>query len=147
LNGRVNLVESSYVTILWENFLARSKCTGFSSLVSKACLFQFKRATVQNSETGQLEPASYRISKVAWLSDEEHPVIGDVVKRIEDLTGLTASTAEELQVLNYGIGGHYEPHCDFAQEKEKDVFTSIGTGNRIATFLFYVSSLVALSYA
>jgi len=109
-------------------------------------LFQFKRATVQNSETGQLEPASYRISKVAWLSDEEHPVIGDVVKRIEDLTGLTASTAEELQVLNYGIGGHYEPHCDFAQEKEKDVFTSIGTGNRIATFLFYVSSLVALFY-
>lgn len=29
--------------------------------------------------------------------------------RVEDMTGLTATTAEELQVVNYGIGGHYEP--------------------------------------
>jgi hypothetical protein len=31
------------------------------------------------------------------------------------MTGLTMSTAEELQVVNYGIGGHYEPHFDFAR--------------------------------
>lgn len=31
------------------------------------------------------------------------------------MTGLTTDTAEELQVVNYGIGGHYEPHFDFAR--------------------------------
>lgn len=52
----------------------------------------------------------YRISKSAWLKDEEHPVIEQVVQRIKDMTGLSMETAEELQVANYGIGGHYEPH-------------------------------------
>lgn len=33
---------------------------------------QFKRATVQNHKTGELEPANYRISKSAWLKAEEH---------------------------------------------------------------------------
>lgn len=71
---------------------------------------RFKRATVQNHKTGELEVAHYRISKSAWLKDEEHEVVRKVVRRVVDMTGLDMSTAEELQVVNYGIGGHYEPH-------------------------------------
>ena len=44
-----------------------------------------------------------------------------------------------IQVVNYGIGGQYEPHYDFARDDE-DKFTSLGNGNRIATVLFYVRS-------
>lgn len=58
------------------------------------------------------------------------------------MTGLTVSTAEELQVVNYGIGGHYEPHFDFARREEVNAFKSLGTGNRIATVLFYVSFIL-----
>lgn len=76
---------------------------------------QFRRATVQNSETGELEVAQYRISKSAWLKEHEHKHVADVSQRITDMTGLTMDTAEELQVVNYGIGGHYEPHFDFAR--------------------------------
>lgn len=71
---------------------------------------RFKRATVQNHKTGELEVANYRISKSAWLKDEEHEVIRSIVQRVVDMTGLNMETAEELQVVNYGIGGHYEPH-------------------------------------
>ena len=58
-------------------------------------------------------------------------------------TGLDMSTAEELQVVNYGIGGHYEPHYDFARKSEKNAFSSLGTGNRIATWLNYMSDVEA----
>lgn len=38
-----------------------------------------------------------------------------VVKRVGAVTGLDMNTAEDLQVVNYGIGGHYEPHFDYAR--------------------------------
>ncbi|KAJ8914268.1 hypothetical protein NQ315_011000 [Exocentrus adspersus] len=83
--------------------------------IKKLATPRFRRATVQNSQTGELETAQYRISKSAWLKEEEHKHIMDVTQRVADMTGLTMSTAEELQVVNYGIGGHYEPHFDFAR--------------------------------
>lgn len=100
---------------------------------------QFRRATVQNHKTGALEAANYRISKSAWLKDKDHKYIATISRRIEDMTGLSMKTAEELQVANYGIGGHYEPHFDFARKTERNAFKGLGTGNRIATVLFYVS--------
>lgn len=107
-------------------------------LVKRLAKPRFRRATVQNYKTGELEVANYRISKSAWLKDHEHPYIKAIGERVEDMTGLTMSTAEELQVVNYGIGGHYEPHFDFARREETNAFKSLGTGNRIATVLFYV---------
>lgn len=51
----------------------------------------------------------------AWLRNELDEVAARINKRIERLTHLAVETAEELQVVNYGIGGHYEPHFDFAR--------------------------------
>ncbi|XP_052860862.1 prolyl 4-hydroxylase subunit alpha-1-like [Anopheles cruzii] len=102
---------------------------------------RFRRATVQNYKTGELEFATYRISKSAWLKDSEDEMIRAISLRVEDMTGLTMETAEELQVVNYGIGGHYEPHFDFARREERNAFKSLGTGNRIATVLFYMSNV------
>ncbi|XP_034243816.1 prolyl 4-hydroxylase subunit alpha-1 isoform X3 [Thrips palmi] len=123
--------------LLYHNILADSEIETIKRLAQP----RLKRATVQNYKTGELETASYRISKSAWLREEEHPHIAAVVKRVEDLSGLTCDTAEELQVVNYGIGGHYEPHFDFARRGEQNAFKSLGTGNRIATTLFYMSDV------
>ncbi|KRZ08256.1 Prolyl 4-hydroxylase subunit alpha-2 [Trichinella zimbabwensis] len=106
------------------------------------------------TETGQLEHASYRISKSAWLKEHEHPVVERIVKRIHDMTNLNMETAEDLQIANYGLGGHYDPHFDHARianygigghyEPHFDMSTrdevdpyEHGHGNRIATALFY----------
>ncbi|KAI4458942.1 prolyl 4-hydroxylase alpha subunit [Holotrichia oblita] len=101
----------------------------------------FQRAIVQNFTTGTSKTASYRISKTAWLIKTIHEHIKDVVQRVGDMTGLTMKSAEDLQVVNYGIGGHYEPHYDFAKKEETNSSRSFGFGNRIATVLFYMSDV------
>ncbi|XP_051530456.1 prolyl 4-hydroxylase subunit alpha-1a isoform X4 [Myxocyprinus asiaticus] len=106
-------------------------------------LRMLRRATISNPITGVLETAHYRISKSAWLAAYEHPVVDRINQRIEDITGLDVKTAEELQVANYGVGGQYEPHFDFGRKDEPDAFKELGTGNRIATWLFYMSDVPA----
>ncbi|EDW53521.1 prolyl 4-hydroxylase subunit alpha-1 [Drosophila sechellia] len=110
-------------------------------LIKRMARPRFRRATVQNSVTGALETANYRISKSAWLKTQEDRVIETVVQRTADMTGLDMDSAEELQVVNYGIGGHYEPHFDFARKEEERAFEGINLGNRIATVLFYMSDV------
>uniref|UniRef100_A0A8C1GLV9 procollagen-proline 4-dioxygenase n=1 Tax=Cyprinus carpio TaxID=7962 RepID=A0A8C1GLV9_CYPCA len=71
-----------------------------------------------------------------------HSTIEKINQRIEDITGLEMDTAEELQVANYGVGGQYEPHFDFGRVSTY-AFKELGTGNRIATWLFYMSDVSA----
>uniref|UniRef100_UPI00358EE987 prolyl 4-hydroxylase subunit alpha-2-like isoform X2 n=1 Tax=Myxine glutinosa TaxID=7769 RepID=UPI00358EE987 len=100
-----------------------------------------QRATVRNTVTGVLETADYRVSKSAWLIEETGEVVVKLNRRISGLTGLDLSFAELLQVANYGIGGQYEPHFDFSRRPfDMNLRTE---GNRIATFLVYLTDVPA----
>lgn len=125
--------------VVYHNALSEKEMKDIKMLATP----RLNRATVQNSVTGQLETATYRISKSAWLKGTDHPTIAKVNQKIQAVTGLELETAEELQVANYGIGGQYEPHFDFARKEEKEAFKSLGTGNRIATFLAYMTDVEA----
>ena len=80
---------------------------------------KLKRAIVRNPVTGVMETVEYRVSKSAWLTDNEDPMLPHLTKLVESITNLTLSTAEEWQIANYGIGGQYDPHFDFARKKGK----------------------------
>lgn len=125
--------------LFFHDFMSQNE----TEIIKRLAQPKLQRATVQNYKTGDLETAHYRISKSAWLKNAEDPTIAKINKRIEYITGLTTETAEELQVVNYGIGGHYEPHYDFARREEKNAFKNLGTGNRIATWLNYMSDVEA----
>ncbi|KAK4030537.1 hypothetical protein OUZ56_023780 [Daphnia magna] len=109
--------------------------------VKKLAQPRLQRSTVQNSLTGESEPTKYRIAKAAFLQNNEHDQVYKMNRRVGDITGLDMVTAEDLQVCNYGIGGHYEPHYDFARKGE--IQKDFGWGNRIATWLFYMSDVEA----
>lgn len=100
------------------------------------------RATVHNALTGKLETAAYRVSKSAWLKDDEDVRINRVSQMTHALSNLTLDTGEELQVVNYGVGGHYEPHFDFARKDEMSSFED-WRGNRVATVICYMSDVFA----
>ncbi|KAI4458953.1 prolyl 4-hydroxylase alpha subunit [Holotrichia oblita] len=100
----------------------------------------FKRARVKRYTTDALNISNYRISKSAWLKEIDHKHVADVVQRVEDMTGLSMETAENLQVVNYGIGGHFWPHYDFATKGDPKAFNRFER-KRIATVLFYMSDV------
>jgi len=105
--------------VMFHDFLSDSEIEVVKTLAEP----KLKRANVIASSTVTI-PANYRISKSASLSNRDHQVVDRISRRISDVTGLDLTTAEELQVVNYGIGGHYEPHLDFVTQK--DPFKSLG---------------------
>ena len=74
-----------------------------------------------------------------WLPDNSDAMIVALTHRLRHMTGLDQSLAEMLQIANYGLGGHYEPHYDMAMDDEVNPLNTQQNGNRIATVLFYVS--------
>jgi prolyl 4-hydroxylase len=99
------------MAVLFKNVVSDSEMQVVKTLATP----RLNRATVQNAKTGQLEFANYRISKSAWLKEHEHEAIRRINNRIDQMTNLDQSTSEDLQVANYGIGGHYDPHFDFSR--------------------------------
>ncbi|XP_077307484.1 prolyl 4-hydroxylase subunit alpha-3 isoform X2 [Lithobates pipiens] len=99
---------------------------------------QLHRSVVASGEK-QAE-AEYRISKSAWLKDTVDPIIRNIDVRIAAATGLNVQPpyAEYFQIVNYGIGGHYEPHFDHATSLKSPLYRT-KTGNRMATFMIYLS--------
>ncbi|NXA15966.1 P4HA3 hydroxylase, partial [Sapayoa aenigma] len=101
-----------------------------------------QRSVVASGEKQQ--KAEYRISKSAWLKDTADPVVRALDRRIAAVTGLDLRPpyAEYLQVVNYGLGGHYEPHFDHATSRKSPLYR-MKSGNRIATVMIYLSAVEA----
>ncbi|KAK1787987.1 hypothetical protein P4O66_016457, partial [Electrophorus voltai] len=79
------------------------------------------RAKVVDPVTGKKVSTKVRVSKSAWLSEDDSPVVARVNQRTADVTGLDMETAEELQLVN-----------DSYDELQ---------GRRIATVLVYMSDV------
>ncbi|XP_076002077.1 prolyl 4-hydroxylase subunit alpha-3 [Genypterus blacodes] len=124
--------------VLYHDFISEREAEDIKSLAQPG----LRRSVVAAGE--KQATAEYRISKSAWLKGAADSIIGKLDQRISMLTSLNVHHpyAEYLQVVNYGIGGHYEPHFDHATSPSSPVF-KLKSGNRVATFMIYLSSVEA----
>ncbi|XP_064549509.1 prolyl 4-hydroxylase subunit alpha-2 [Drosophila montana] len=99
-----------------------------------------KRATVFNQQMGRNTVVKTRTSKVTWLTDSLNPLTVRLNRRISDMTGFDLYGSEMLQVMNYGLGGHYDLHFDYFNATIAKDLTKLN-GDRIATVLFYLSDV------
>ncbi|XP_006141046.1 prolyl 4-hydroxylase subunit alpha-3 isoform X2 [Tupaia chinensis] len=135
---RKELIHLEPYIALYHDFVSDSEAQKIRALAEP----WLQRSVVASGEK-QLQ-VEYRISKSAWLKDTVDPMLVTLDHRIAALTGLDVQPpyAEYLQVVNYGIGGHYEPHFDHATSPSSPLYR-MKSGNRVATFMIYLSSVEA----
>ncbi|XP_070143198.1 prolyl 4-hydroxylase subunit alpha-1 isoform X2 [Drosophila kikkawai] len=99
---------------------------------------RMRRSTVNPLPGSQNKKSSFRVSKNAWLEYESHETMVGMLRDLREATGLDTTFCEQLQVANYGVGGHYEPHWDFFRDPDH---YPAEEGNRMATAIFYLSEV------
>ncbi|XP_041797044.1 prolyl 4-hydroxylase subunit alpha-3 [Chelmon rostratus] len=138
LPARREVLSLQPYVVLYHDFITDTEAEDIKELAQPG----LRRSVVAAGE--KQATAEYRISKSAWLKGSAQSTVGKLDQKISMLTGLNVKHpyAEYLQVVNYGIGGHYEPHFDHATSPSSPVF-KLKTGNRVATFMIYLSSVEA----
>ncbi|XP_055357598.1 prolyl 4-hydroxylase subunit alpha-2-like [Paramacrobiotus metropolitanus] len=84
-----------------------------------------------------------RTAKTAWFNHDYNELTRAISARIHQFTGLDMSGAEQLQLANYGIGGHYYPHYDYFGHGDPRMEPKELEKERIATFMVYLTDVQA----
>ncbi|XP_057252551.1 prolyl 4-hydroxylase subunit alpha-3 isoform X1 [Pezoporus wallicus] len=136
--AKKEMVQTQPYVALYHDFISDAEAETIKRLAGP----WLQRSVVASGEKQQ--KAEYRISKSAWLKDTADPVVRALEQRIGAVTGLDLRPpyAEYLQVVNYGLGGHYEPHFDHATSRKSPLYR-MKSGNRIATVMIYLSAVEA----
>ena len=104
--------------VVIENFLSEKECIH----IKQEAKSKLQASTV---DMDRRVDEQIRKSETAWLSTED-PIIRSVVERCVSRTDRPIENCEQLQVLRYKEGGHYNPHQDvFYQDKNKRLYTFI----------------------
>lgn len=116
-------------------------------LIQKIAIPNLQRSGVSNEDDPtKSQYNEHRISETAWIGDKYDLAIETISQRIQRITGLSTQgpDAEMLQVVNYGIGGQFNPHFDFLlsrKQVDQQLNDTRFMGNRILTFLIYLSDV------
>lgn len=81
-----------------------------------------KRATVFDKYQRKNTINHERVAKVSWLPDDSSNTTLGIVQKLADMTGLNTSGWEPMQIMNYGLGGHFREHFDFFNFSEVKYF-------------------------
>ncbi|KAH8381623.1 hypothetical protein KR093_009551 [Drosophila rubida] len=133
---KMELVGLDPYMVLYHDVISDSEISELQSLAVPS----LKRATVFQQQTGRNAVVKTRTSKVTWLPDIFNSLTQRLNRRVTDMTGFNVMGSEMLQVMNYGLGGHYDKHFDYFNSSISTNLTKLN-GDRIATVLFYLTEV------
>ncbi|XP_002020443.2 prolyl 4-hydroxylase subunit alpha-2 [Drosophila persimilis] len=102
-----------------------------------------KRSVVFDGKENKMSTSKRRTALGAWLPDDNMDVSGRAViqrifRRIHELTGLIINDRQDMQLIKYGYGGHYDIHFDYFNTSTP---ITKARGDRMATVLFYLNDM------
>ncbi len=120
-----------------KGFLSEADCDHIIK-VSKPNLVASKIVDEENKG----EVSDYRRSSRGFFIPKEwkDPILASLEKRISDLTKIPVEHGENLHVLHYGIGGEFQPHCDFFNATPGGNECARYGGQRVATVVMYLNT-------
>ncbi|KAH8280047.1 hypothetical protein KR018_002264 [Drosophila ironensis] len=146
---RMELLNLDPYMVLFHDVLSSAEISEMQDMATPG----LKRATVYSVSNSRGMVAKYRTSKTCSFRYSYNPLTLRLNARIADMTGFDIPGSDMLQIINYGIGGHYSLHYDFCNSvsirlsfyghyNKFDILQDSGiNGDRIATVLFYLTDV------
>jgi prolyl 4-hydroxylase len=103
---------------------------------------RLRPSTVVDPVTGKHRTAEYRDSDTMFFLPGETPLIAALDARFSAIMNMPVDHGEGLQVLRYGPGARYEPHCDFLVPGNEAVEQSLRrSGQRVSSLVVYLNDV------
>jgi prolyl 4-hydroxylase len=123
-----------------DNFLTPEEC---NQLIEMS-LPKLERAGSWDFETASNQYTDYRICQQMFFHLGANDMVKSIEQKIEKLTHYPIVNGEGMQVLRYGIGGHFKVHCDWFDPRYTGNEPVLRTGGqRVATVIMYLNDVKA----
>lgn len=126
--------------LLIDGFLSEEEC---DKLVSFGDSTGYERSSEYSGDfeidgSPTFIETEHRTSENAFCGEDckDDPIVADVLKRMEDITGIPMTNFENLQLVRYTVGQYYKQHHDYA-----DTMDGTAPGHRILTFFMYLNDV------
>ncbi len=123
--------------VLFKGFLSPEECAHLIEVAKT----RLTTSTVISNQTGESVVDDYRTGSLAMLKAGEDDVIKAIEDRVAKATGTRIAQGEPVQVINYGPGERYKPHCDWIDPRipQNEKHFKVG-GQRAATVIMYLNT-------
>ena len=124
----------------FHGLLSADECEALMQLGSS----RLERAQVRHAEAVRTAQGCWLPRsdlRSVWSDEQRRGLVQSVEERIAHATGIPLTHGEPAQVLRYGAGQQYSVHPDFFDPRDEQELSN--GGQRVATFLVYLSSVPA----
>ena len=133
----LEILSSDPWILRFDNFFDEKEAKGIIEAAGK-----FERSTDvgKKDETGHFAKvtSTSRTSSNAWCHERcwNHPMVQQVMLRVQDLLNISLDNSEHLQILEYEKGQYYKTHHDYIPNQ-----VAMSCGPRILTWFMYLSDV------